>query len=40
MKLSTIRAVAEAFQEMDVRYLVVGRVAVNAHGYQRLSPDR
>lgn len=39
MKFSTICAIVEALDAADVRYLVAGGVAVNAHGYQRLTQD-
>ncbi|MGH8245996.1 MAG: nucleotidyl transferase AbiEii/AbiGii toxin family protein [Gammaproteobacteria bacterium] len=39
MKLTSLIAVAAALQDADVRYLVAGGVAVNAHGYQRLTQD-
>jgi len=39
VRLETLRAVAEALDRADARYLVAGGVAVNAHGYQRLTHD-
>lgn len=39
MRLSTVRAIASALEDAEVRYIVVGGVAVNAHGYQRLTQD-
>lgn len=39
MKLSSLEAVFRALNEADVRYLVVGGVAVNVHGYQRATQD-
>ena len=39
MKLESLIAVAGALAEASVRYLIVGGVAVNAHGYQRLTND-
>lgn len=38
MKLFSFEAVFRALNEADVRYLVVGGVAVNVHGYQRDRP--
>lgn len=39
MKFSMLERVFRALNEADVRYLVAGGVAVNAHGYQRLTAD-
>jgi hypothetical protein len=39
MRLATLERVFAALRDGDVRYLVVGGVAVNAHGYQRLTVD-
>lgn len=39
MKVSTFEAVAEALNRAGVRYLVAGGLAVNAHGYVRLTQD-
>ena len=39
MKLDTLEAIFATLDAADVRYLVVGGVAVNAHGYQRLTQD-
>jgi len=39
MKLTTLAAIARSLNAAGVRYLVVGGVAVNAHGYQRLTQD-
>ena len=39
MKLSTLEAIGRALGRADVRYLVAGGVAVNAHGHQRLTHD-
>jgi len=39
VKLSTLEAIARGLNAAKVRYLVVGGVAVNAHGYQRLTQD-
>lgn len=39
MKLDAFEAVAEALNDAGVRYLVAGGLAVNAHGYLRLTVD-
>lgn len=39
MILSAFEAVAEALNRAGVRYLVAGGLAVNAHGYLRLTQD-
>jgi hypothetical protein len=39
MKLAAFEAVAKALDAAHVRYLVVGGLAVNAHGYIRLTMD-
>ncbi len=39
MKLATLAAIARNLNDAGVRYLIVGGVAVNAHGYQRLTQD-
>lgn len=39
MKLAAFEALAAAFRDAGVRYLVAGGVAVNAHGYLRLTYD-
>ena len=39
MKFSSFEAVAEALNRARVRYLVAGGLAVNAHGYVRLTQD-
>ena len=39
MKLSSLEAIFRALNEADVRYIVVGGLAVNVHGYQRLTND-
>lgn len=39
MKLATLEAILDAFEHRRVRYLVVGGVAVNAHGYVRATLD-
>lgn len=37
MKLSSFEAIVGALNEAGVRYLVVGGIAVNAHGYLRVT---
>jgi len=39
MKLHTLEAIFAALNDRGVRYLVAGGVAVNAHGYQRMTQD-
>lgn len=39
MKLSTLETVFEALNQVYVRYMVAGGVAVNIHGYQRMTAD-
>lgn len=39
MKLSSFEAIAAALNREGVRYLVAGGLAVNAHGYVRLTQD-
>lgn len=39
MKLSTLEVIGEALATAGVSYLIVGGVAVNAHGHQRLTLD-
>ena len=39
MKLASFEAIIVAFRDADVRYLVAGGVAVNAHGYMRFTKD-
>lgn len=39
MELNSVHQVARLLQEANIRYLVVGGLAVNAHGYQRFTND-
>ena len=39
MKLSTLETVFNALNNAQVRYLVAGGIAVNIHGYQRMTSD-
>ncbi len=39
MEISSVAAIANALNTASIRYLVVGGLAVNAHGYQRFTSD-
>ena len=39
MKLATIEKIFAALNATSVRYLIVGGIAVNIHGYQRMTAD-
>lgn len=39
MRFETLETVFRALRDADVRYVVAGGVAVNAHGYQRMTQD-
>lgn len=39
MELKSVHQVARLLQSANIRYLVVGGLAVNAHGYQRFTND-
>jgi hypothetical protein len=39
MRLMSFEAIADALERADVRYLVAGGLAVNAHGYLRFTKD-
>ena len=39
MEVRSVEAVLRARTDVNVRYLVVGGVAVNVHGYERLTQD-
>ena len=39
MKLSSLETIFNAFNHAKVRYLVAGGIAVNTHGYQRMTSD-
>jgi len=39
MKLASFEMIARALNEVGVRYLVAGGLAVNAHGYMRFTKD-
>jgi hypothetical protein len=37
MEVRTVEAITQALNKADVKYLIVGGIAVNAHGYVRLT---
>ncbi len=39
MKISTLSAILHALNHANVKFLIVGGVAVNLHGYQRMTAD-
>lgn len=39
MEVRSVEAIVRALNEANVRYLIVGGLAVNAHGYERLTDD-
>src|SRR5450755_3370721 len=39
MEVRSVEAIVRALNEAKVRYLIVGGLAVNAHGYERLTVD-
>jgi hypothetical protein len=39
MELRSIEAIIKALNTAEIQYLVVGGLAVNAHGYERLTRD-
>jgi len=39
MKLTSLEAILAVLKQYDVRYLIVGGLAVTAHGYGRLTVD-
>ena len=39
MEVRSIEAIVRALNEANVKYLIVGGLAVNAHGYERLTVD-
>ena len=39
MKKSSVESIVSALNQAGVRYLIVGGLAVNAHGYMRLTVD-
>jgi hypothetical protein len=39
MEVRSVEAIVSALNNADVKYLVVGGVAVNAHGYERATRD-
>ncbi|HEY8961886.1 MAG TPA: hypothetical protein VIM57_06740 [Luteolibacter sp.] len=39
MELRSVELIARTLNGEDIRYLVVGGLAVNAHGYERFTQD-
>jgi hypothetical protein len=39
MELRSVEAIVRALNTAKVKYLIVGGLAVNAHGYERLTRD-
>ncbi len=39
MKVSSLKSILYALNHKQIKYLIVGGVAVNIHGYQRLTHD-
>ena len=39
MEVRSIEAIVRALNEAGIRYLVVGGLAVNAHGYARMTRE-
>jgi hypothetical protein len=39
MEVRSVEAIVRALKAAEVRYLIVGGIAVNAHGYERLTRD-
>ncbi len=39
MEVRSVEAIVRALNDANVRYLIVGGLAVNAHGYERLTVD-
>jgi hypothetical protein len=39
MEIRSLKAIAQALNEQGVQYLIVGGLAVNAHGYERFTHD-
>jgi hypothetical protein len=39
MELRSVAAIAQALKAENIRYIVVGGLAVNAHGYERFTHD-
>ena len=39
MKLASFEAIVRALEDASVRYLIVGGLAVNAHGFLRFTKD-
>ena len=39
MEVHSIETIVKALNDAKVKYLIVGGLAVNAHGYERLTVD-
>lgn len=39
MQVRSVEAIVKALNDAGVEYLIVGGLAVNAHGYERLTVD-
>jgi hypothetical protein len=39
MEVRSVEAIVRALNDAGVKYLIVGGIAVNAHGYERLTVD-
>jgi len=39
MEVRSVEAIVRALNTAEVEYLIVGGLAVNAHGYERLTQD-
>lgn len=39
MKITSLRAILHALNHNNIKYLIAGGVAVNIHGYQRMTQD-
>ncbi|HTX22423.1 MAG TPA: hypothetical protein VMD27_11300 [Candidatus Aquilonibacter sp.] len=39
MEIRSVEAIVKALNDAEVKYLIVGGLAVNAHGYERLTVD-
>jgi len=39
MKISSLKNILKTLNDNKIRYLIVGGIAVNIHGYQRMTHD-
>jgi hypothetical protein len=39
MEVRSVEAIARALNDAEIQYIVVGGLAVNAHGYERFTRD-